>query len=759
MKMWLDFAECLKDSPKFRSTLEDHEHSITELENHLEKLVKISTQVVDAGKHYSHAMGSLINSFDSLATLFYEDTFVSTALKKLNTVLGELQTFLIVFLEQTQKSITISLNHFIKEDIKKVRETKKVFDKISDDLDSACIRNSQLLKTCKASDAEEAENVLTATQSCFHHTALDYTYLINSLQSKRRFHILSQTVMFVNGHFTYHKQGYEALTKFETYQKQLSTQLEELQAEYLSDHKEMDERHTLVHTKNLEFENILNQSLPTKRNIIIMEGYLFKRASNAFKTWNRRWFVIQNNKLYYTRRSKSEGITEMVDLRLSTVKHAQDMDRRFTFSVVCPTKCWYLQADNECLKEKWMSVMQMAIARALNDPDQGGDFSSEDTLEKLHPQYLLTQIRDLSGNDTCADCSLPNPKWASINLGIVVCIECSGIHRSLGVHISKVRSITLDDWDPESIKLLVELGNDVVNNVYEAEVDASLKKPTPSSSRQEKEAWIQAKYVDKKFVTKVKSTNGNLKSRLKRGNIIKRGSDGRLRAYTIDKINVLEGSPKNERRVDDSPKVDRSASLKELLHNTSSGDSFCTGTDSEDDHDVTSLHPNMLLYQASRSKNISMMLLAVANGADVNWRNYESEERTALHETVISGSVTASEFLLQNAAQVNITDKQGRSGLHYAAMHGSTGHTCLFLKRDADQKALDKNEQDPLMIALKNENADIVTLLRLARLHEEIKETDITMGGDETVTNVFRDFSNMASQQPERLTRDRHTNV
>lgn len=119
--------------------------------------------------------------------------------------------------------------------------------------------------------------------------------------------------------------------------------------------------------------------------------------------------------------------------------------------------------------------------------------------------------------------------------------------------------------------------------------------------RQEKEAWIQAKYVNKKFVTKVKSTNGNLKSRLKRGNIVKRGSDGRLRAYTIDKINVLEGSPKNERRMDDSPKLDRSASPKELLHNTSSGDSFCTGTDSEDDHDVTSLHPNMVIVYVYRA--------------------------------------------------------------------------------------------------------------------------------------------------------------
>lgn len=47
-----------------------------------------------------------------------------------------------------------------------------------------------------------------------------------------------------------------------------------------------------------------------------------------------------------------------------------------------------------------------------------------------------------------------DPDWASINLGTLLCIECSGIHRSLGVHVSKVRSVTLDKWESESIEVL-----------------------------------------------------------------------------------------------------------------------------------------------------------------------------------------------------------------------------------------------------------------------------------------------------------------
>lgn len=47
-------------------------------------------------------------------------------------------------------------------------------------------------------------------------------------------------------------------------------------------------------------------------------------------------------------------------------------------------------------------------------------------------------LREIPGNDQCAECSASDPDWASLNLGILVCIECSGIHRNLGVHISKV---------------------------------------------------------------------------------------------------------------------------------------------------------------------------------------------------------------------------------------------------------------------------------------------------------------------------------
>jgi len=95
-------------------------------------------------------------------------------------------------------------------------------------------------------------------------------------------------------------------------------------------------------------------------------------------------------------------------------------------------------------------------------------------------------------NKLCAECRMKGATWASTNLGVFLCIRCSGIHRALGVHISKVKSISLDTWRPEQLEEFQKIGNRKAAQVWEARLPPSFIRPTEDDRSME--LFIRNKY-------------------------------------------------------------------------------------------------------------------------------------------------------------------------------------------------------------------------------------------------------------------------
>ncbi|XP_063193526.1 arf-GAP with coiled-coil, ANK repeat and PH domain-containing protein 2 isoform X4 [Chroicocephalus ridibundus] len=771
MKVTVDFEECLKDSPRFRAALEEVEGDVTELELKLDKLVKLCIAMIDTGKAFCTANKQFMNGIRDLAQYSCKDALVETSLTKFSDTLQEMINYHNILFDQTQRSIKAQLQTFVKEDIRKFKDAKKQFEKVSEEKENALVKNAQVQRN-KQHEVEEATNILTATRKCFRHIALDYVLQINVLQSKRRAEILKSMLSFMYAHLAFFHQGYDLFSELEPYMKDLGAQLDQLAVDAAKEKRDMEQKHSTIQQKDYSSDDTKLEYNVDAANGIVMEGYLFKRASNAFKTWNRRWFSIQNNQLVYQKKFKDNPTVVVEDLRLCTVKHCEDIERRFCFEVVSPTKSCMLQADSEKLRQAWIKAVQTSIATAYREkgdesekqekkssPSTGSLESGSETKEKLlKGESALQRVQCIPGNAACCDCGLADPRWASINLGITLCIECSGIHRSLGVHFSKVRSLTLDSWEPELLKLMCELGNDVINRIYEAKLEkVGVKKPQPGSQRQEREAYIRAKYVERKFVEKEPASVSLLESGTK---VLPQSQQEKRHSGPEKSLLAGEQSAASQKVPSSDSGIQQSAddSREHLASTTSANSLYEPEGDKQESSvfcDSKQPSPGLQLYRAAFEKNLPDMAEALAHGAEVNWVNVEENKATPLIQAVRGGSLVTCEFLLQNGANVNIRDMKGRGPLHHATVLGHTGQVCLFLKRGANQHATDEDGKDPLSIAVEAANADIVTLLRLARMNEEMRESEGLYGqpGDEIYQDIFRDFSQMASNNPEKLNR------
>lgn len=278
------------------------------------------------------------------------------------------------------------------------------------------------------------------------------------------------------------------------------------------------------------------------------------------QAWHKFWIVLDQGKLseYSNWKQRLDLHRDPIDLRMASVREARNAERRFCFEVITPQYKRIYQATSEEDMGNWITAINNALQSAVEgqglpppvppssdkpknigsiltgkSPSYSGPHGhsvtsaanninrrttvgarpsyvrSQGSGFEENPAKLLQDIKDADqGNQWCADCgSSSRVEWVSINLGIILCIECSGIHRSLGTHITKVRSLTLDvkSFSGDVVEILLQVGNRVSNMVWEAKLDQALK-PTPQASREQRLKFITAKYGDRAYVQPLSPT-------------------------------------------------------------------------------------------------------------------------------------------------------------------------------------------------------------------------------------------------------------
>ncbi|XP_045337779.1 arf-GAP with GTPase, ANK repeat and PH domain-containing protein 1 isoform X7 [Leopardus geoffroyi] len=293
-------------------------------------------------------------------------------------------------------------------------------------------------------------------------------------------------------------------------------------------------------------------SIGSGRAIPIKQGMLLKRSGKSLnKEWKKKYVTLCDNGVLTYHPSLHDYMQNVhgkeIDLLRTTVKVpgkrppratsacapisspktnglSKDMsslhispnseqEENFEFIIVSLTgQTWHFEATTYEERDAWVQAIESQILASLQSCESS---KNKSRLTSQSEAMALQSIRNIRGNSHCVDCETQNPNWASLNLGALMCIECSGIHRNLGTHLSRVRSLDLDDWPIELIKVMSSIGNELANSVWE-ESSQGRTKPSLDSTREDKERWIRAKYEQKLFLAPLPCTELSLGQHLLR---------------------------------------------------------------------------------------------------------------------------------------------------------------------------------------------------------------------------------------------------